>query len=391
MATQNSVNPLSQTRIRIISLTTVGVIVLAGLLWWFLRPKPVVPERPVVEVSRVQTSDVDIYGEYAGRITAQRMAEVRARVEGYVDKILFQEGTLVRQGQPLFVIDKRVYQALAEKAHAQLNKALANANKAERDLARIKPLFEQNAASQLDLDNAEAAYETAKAEVNVAKADLTQAEQVLSYTTVTTPIAGYVDASKADIGTLVGPGSKSLLTTVVKSDTVMINFSMTALDYLNSKNRNVNIGQKDSLRHWDPYVTVTLPDGSEYPHRALVDYASPQVDPTTGTFSVRAVMPNPDYVLMPGEFTRVKVLKDVLDNAVKVQSKAVEIERGGAYVYVVRPDSVVERRYVVTGPEIGNDVIIERGLTPNENIVTEGFHKLHHGMKVTPVAAADKK
>ncbi len=361
----------------------------AIILWFALRPKAATPSLPIVEVSPVTTSDVNVYGEYAGRIRAQQFVEVRARVEGYLEKMFFEEGTHIDKGQTLFIIDRKVYKALAEKARAQLNKARANAQKAERDLARIKPLYEQNAASQLDLDNAEAAYESAKAEESVAAADLTQAELVLSYTTVTSPISGYVSERSADIGTLVGPGGKSLLATVVKSDTVLVDFSMTALDYLNSKNRDVNIGQKSESRQWEPYVTVTLADGSEYPFKGLVDFASPQVDPTTGTFSVRAEMPNPDHVLLPGEFTRVKVLKDVLTNAVNVPSKALEIERGGAYIYVVRPDSVVERRFVETGPETGNNVIIERGLSPDEKIVTEGFHKLRHGMKVRPVAQTD--
>ena len=372
------------------AIIALAVIAAAAIILWFaLRPKAATPSLPIVEVSPVTTSDVNVYGEYAGRIRAQQFVEVRARVEGYLEKMFFEEGTHIDKGQTLFIIDRKVYKALAEKARAQLNKARANAQKAERDLARIKPLYEQNAASQLDLDNAEAAYESAKAEESVAAADLTQAELVLSYTTVTSPISGYVSERSADIGTLVGPGGKSLLATVVKSDTVLVDFSMTALDYLNSKNRDVNIGQKSESRQWEPYVTVTLADGSEYPFKGLVDFASPQVDPTTGTFSVRAEMPNPDHVLLPGEFTRVKVLKDVLTNAVNVPSKALEIERGGAYIYVVRPDSVVERRFVETGPETGNNVIIERGLSPDEKIVTEGFHKLRHGMKVRPVAQTD--
>ena len=372
------------------AIIALAVIAAAAIILWFaLRPKAATPSLPIVEVSPVTTSDVNVYGEYAGRIRAQQFVEVRARVEGYLEKMFFEEGTHIDKGQTLFIIDRKVYKALAEKARAQLNKARANAQKAERDLARIKPLYEQNAASQLDLDNAEAAYESAKAEESVAAADLTQAELVLSYTTVTSPISGYVSERSADIGTLVGPGGKSLLATVVKSDTVLVDFSMTALDYLNSKNRDVNIGQKSESRQWEPYVTVTLADGSEYPFKGLVDFASPQVDPTTGTFSVRAEMPNPDHVLLPGEFTRVKVLKDVLTNAVNVPSKALEIERGGAYIYVVRPDSMVERRFVETGPETGNNVIIERGLSPDEKIVTEGFHKLRHGMKVRPVAQTD--
>ena len=153
----------------------------------------------------------------------------------------------------------------------------------------------------------------------------------LGYTTVRSPISGYISERSADIGTLVGPGGQSLLATVVKSDTVRVDFSMTALDYLRSKARNVNLGHKDSTRKWDPYITVTLADDSQYPFRGLVDFADPQVDPRTGTFSVRAEMPNPEHVLLPGQFTKVKLLLDVRENAVVVPSKALVIEKGGAY------------------------------------------------------------
>ncbi len=371
------------------AIAAVVVAAVIGLvLWAIFKPSPPAPGLPVVEVEPVQAGNVNIYGEYVGRIRAQQFVEVRARVEGYLERILFEEGTFVRRGQTLFVIDPQVYRARVQKARAQLTKARANARKAERDLARITPLYQQNAASQLDLDNAEAARESALAEEHVAAADLTQAELTLSYTAVQSPISGYISQRSADIGTLVGPSGKSLLATVVKSDTVLVDFSMTALDYLRSKNRNVNLGHRSGDREWDPYVTVTLADGSQYPCRGLVDFASPQVDPSTGTFQVRAEMPNPDHVLLPGESTRVKVLMDVVENAVSVPSKAVEIERGGAYVYVVRPDSVVERRFVETGQENGNSVIIERGLAPGEQLVTEGYHKLRHGMKVRPQVSA---
>ncbi len=385
---QSKASVFKSRKTRLIAVSLI-ILAAAGIgLWLFLKPKTEVSRPPIVAVEPVGTSDVNIYGEYAGRIRAQQFVEVRARVEGYLEKMFFEEGTHIDKGQTLFIIDQKVYKARAEKARAQLLKARANSQKAERDLARIRPLYEQNAASQLDLDNAEAAYESAKAEESVAAADLTQAELTLSYTRVTSPISGYVSERSADIGTLVGPGGKSLLATVVKSDSVLVDFSMTALDYLNSKNRNVNIGQRDTNREWEPFVTVTLADGSVYPHRGLVDFASPQVDPATGTFSVRAEMPNPDHVLLPGEFTRVRVLKDVRTDAISVPAKAVEIERGGAYIYVVRPDSVVERRFVETGPEAGNNIIIERGVAAGENIVTEGFHKLRHGMKVLPQTSA---
>ncbi|MDE6497425.1 MAG: efflux RND transporter periplasmic adaptor subunit [Muribaculaceae bacterium] len=362
------------------------VIIVVALYVLLSRPKPQAVELPVVAVQPVEKDDVNIYAEFAGRIRAQQFVEVHARVEGYLQSMNFKEGSYVEKGDLLFTIDPTVYQARAERARAALAKAKAVAQKAERDLNRIRPLYAQNAASQLDLDNAVAAYETANADVTVAEADVKQAALTLSYTRVTAPASGYISETGADMGTLVGPGAKSLLATIVKSDSVRIDFSMTALDYLRSKERNVNLGHDDDLREWDPYVTVTLADGSVYRHRGLLDFASPQVDPKTGTFSVRAEMPNPERALLPGEFTKVKLLMDVRSGAIQVPSKALVVEKGAAYVYVVLPDSFVEKRFVETGPESGNLVIVERGLRSGEKIVVEGYHKLRHGMKVSPVS-----
>jgi len=357
-------------------------VVSAIAVSYIFRKRPAPEMLPVVAVETVRTENVNIYGEYAGRIRAQQFVEIRARVEGYLERMLFAEGTYIEKGQTLFIIDPKLYQARANRAKAQLSKARAQALKAERDLNRIRPLFEQNAASQLDLDNAVAAYESATADVAVCEADLTQAELTLGYTSVRSPASGYISERNADIGALVGPGNQSLLATVVKSDTVRIDFSMTSLEYLRSKARNINLGQRDSTRKWDPYITVTLADGSAYPFRGLVDFADPQIDPKTGTFSVRAEMPNPDHILLPGQFTRVKLLMDVREDAVVVPTKSLIIENGGAYLYVVRPDDVAEKRFVEIGPEVGNNTIVERGLAAGEQIVVEGLHKLSHGMKV---------
>lgn len=367
------------------------LILIAGGIWWWLRPRPQEPVYPVIEAENVVTDDVEIYGEYVGRIRAQQFVEIRARVEGYLEKMLFAEGTYIKKDQVLFIIDPKLYKARVDKAKAQLNKDKANAVKAERDLQRIQPLYDQNAASRLDLDNAVASYESAKAEVAMSEADLAQAEMALGYTTVRSPISGYISERNVDIGTLVGPGGKSLLATIVKSDTVRVDFSMTGLDYLNSKARNVNLGQKDTTRKWNPYITITLPDNSVYPLKGLVDFADPQVDPKTGTFSVRAEMANPDHILLPGQFTRVKLLLDVRENAIIVPTKAIIIEKGGAYIFVVRHDDVVEKRFVELGPEVGNNTVVERGLSSNERIVVEGYHKLAHGQKVRVMTPEEMK
>lgn len=362
-----------------------GAVVLAIIavaLYFIFRKRPQPEVHPTVVVETVTTDDMEIYGEYVGRIRAQQFVEIRARVEGYLEEMLFEEGTYIKKDQVLFVIDPKLYKARVDGARAQLQKDKALELKAKRDLDRIRPLFEQNAASQLDLDNAIASYESAVSAVIMSEADLAQAELALGYTTVRSPISGYISERNVDIGTLVGPGGKSLLATIVKSDTVRVDFSMTALDYLRSKERNVNLGHQDPTRGWNPYITVTLADDSVYPYEGLVDFADPQVDPQTGTFSVRAEMPNPDHVLLPGQFTKVKLLLDVREGAVVVPSKTVIIEKGGAFIYVIRPDNVAERRFIELGPETDNMMIVERGLIPGERIVVEGYHKLMPGMTV---------
>lgn len=352
---------------------------------FLLRPKHVEEILPIVGVDTVRTRNVEVYGEFPGKIRAQQFVEVRARVEGYLEKMMFAEGTRVNKDQVLFIIDPKQYKAQVDRAEALVAKNKAIALKAERDLARIKPLFEQKAASQLDLDNAVAAYESAKADVNVSEANLTEARLALSYTTVRSPISGYISERHVDIGTLVGPGAQSLLANVVKSDTVLVEFKMTDLDYQKSKARNVNLGQQDTSRHWNPYVTITLADKSQYKYKGLVDFADPLVDAKSGTFSVRAEMPNPERELLPGQFTNVKVLLDVRENAVAVPTKAITIEKSGTFIFVVKRDGTVEKRFIQTGPEVGNVTVVERGLRANEVIVVEGQHKLSHGNKVEAV------
>lgn len=360
----------------------VGIIVIVCIYLFLTREKKTEPEAPVVTISTIQQENVNIYGEYVGRIRAQQFVEIRARVEGFLEQMLFEEGTQVKRNQVLFIINQDQYRAKVDKVSAQLKKDEAQVRKAQRDLERIRPLVEQRAASEVELDNAVAAYETAVASVGMTQADLDQAEQELGYTIVRSPISGQISERHVDLGTLVGGNGKSLLATIVKSDTVLIDFGMTALDYLKSKERNIIIGQEDSTRSWQPTVDITLPDNSVYPYKGVVDFADPQVNPKTGTFSVRAEMPNPDRMLLPGQFTKVRALLDVRENATVVPQKALIIEKGGAYVFIMRRDSTVERRFIELGPEFGNNVVVERGVSKGEYIVTEGYHKLTPGMKV---------
>ena len=349
-------------------LALAAVVVVAAVLLIVLTRRKAEPENiPVVQTQTVQTQDVEVYGEYPGTIRAQQFVEVRARVEGYLESMLFEEGSYVEKNQRLFIIDPRQYQATVDKDKAQLEKNKALALQAERALKRIQPLY------------------TAKAEVQMSEADLAQSELALGYTVVRSPISGYISERYVDIGTLVGPGGQSLLATIVKSDTVFVEFKMTDLDYQKSKARNVNFGQTDTSRTWAPFVKITLADKSVYPYSGLVDFADPQVDSKSGTFSVRARMPNPEHELLPGQFTSVTVLLDVRENTVVVPTKAISTEKTGSYIFVYRPNGTVEKRFIEIGPENGNNTIVERGLLAGEEVVVEGQHKLIHGMKARKV------
>lgn len=360
----------------------IPLIILSGIFFISCKKNEVQP--PVVEVEDISIENIEINGEYVGLIRAARSVEIHARVEGFLEKITFNEGKRIVAGEPLFYINNSTYKARVEKAKAQLKKDEAQAAKSQRDVERLRPLYIQNAVSQLDLDNAEAALDMADASVLMSKADLAQAQLELGYTVVRSPLSGYMSQRNVDIGTLVGKSGTSLLATVVQRDTVSVDFKLTSLDYLRSQRRNVHLGERDTTRSWQPTVTVTLADNTVYDEKGIVDFAAPQVDPKTGTFEVRAILPNPNQVLLPGQFTRVKLLLDVMENVMVVPRKAISIEKGGAFIFVVKPDNIVEKRFVETGPEQNNNIVITRGLAKNEKIVAEGYQKLTHGMKVIP-------
>lgn len=367
----------------------IGVLIVVGLSVWLLMrtPAPRLEKLPEVTVSLVDTARMEVFDEYDGTIRASQSVEVTARVEGILEKMLFKEGSYVTKGQPLFIIDPKLYQAQVDRAQAQLDRAKALLDKAKRDLSRIRPLYTQKAASQLDLDNAEAAVECAAADVEICKVDLLEAQITLGYTRVAAPISGFISERMVDVGALVGPGGRSLLATIVRSDTVMVDFSMTSLEYLKSKDRNVNIRCDDGecLDRLPSYVTVLLADGSDYPYRGVVDFADPVVDTKTGTFSVRAEMPNPESRLLPGENTKVKVLLDVLQGVMTVPNVAVQHSGKDNYVYVVSPEGTVERRDIVVGETVGKVTIIKSGLTPGEYVATDCFELLSKDKEVIPV------
>ena len=298
----------------------------------------------------------------------------------------FEEGERVRMNEPLFYINDDQYKARVEKAKAQLKKDEAQAAKAERDVQRLRPLYEQNAASQLDLDNAVAALDMARASVAMSKADLQQAELELSYTVVRSPLTGYISERYADIGSLVGKSNSTRLATVVKSDTVLVDFKLTALDYLRSQRRNVHLGELDTSRSWQPTVSVTLADNSAYGEKGIRSRfrvtagRSPDRD---FRGACRIAQSAPSVVTGTVYAGQVAARRAGKRNGGTQEG---DFNREGRCVYFRRPARqylLVEKRFIELGAEQGNRVVVDRGLSPDEKIVSEGYQKLKHGQHVT--------
>lgn len=270
-------------------------ILITVLCAYLLSPAPAQPQS---EAPPIPTDTTETYSEYTAIITPNRQVEVRARVNGYIEQIHFSTGSYVNKNDLLFTIDPTTYHARVNKAKAQLNKSKALALKAEHDLARIEPLYFQKAASRLDLDNAIAAYEAAKAEVIMSEADLAEAETALNYTALRAPISGFIGETTASIGSLINPSSQSPLTTIINIDTAQIHLNITELDYLRSIEPGTILTRE---------ISITLADGTTLSVIGTVNFSPPQPDSDTVYFSVRAKIPNPNHTLLPGQSVKVKL------------------------------------------------------------------------------------
>ncbi|MEL7448330.1 MAG: efflux RND transporter periplasmic adaptor subunit [Pseudomonadota bacterium] len=350
--------------------------------------EPPPPPQEVV-VSPARQSFFPIYGNYVAVTRPSQDVEVRARVDGFVEAIEYQEGSYVSEGDPLYRIDNRPYAAKIDRLEANLSSATAQLKKSERDVERLQPLYAENAASQLDLDTAIAAMEQARASVAAIEAELAEAQLDLEFTHVTAPIDGLVGARNVDIGGLVGSAGKSLLTTVKRVDPMYVEFRMTALDYLNAQRRRRSyqeqVAAEEEGRAVEGWVSITLPDDSTYGYRGDIAFTEPEVNPETGTFAVRAVVPNPNRQLLPGQYTRARLELDAIPNAVFIDEKTIRVEQGGSYVMVVLPDDTVEQRFIVLGPQNDNEVVVRSGLSKGERVIVEGMHRVQHGQSVVPL------
>lgn len=335
-----------------------------------------------VRTYTVTAGDMPNIVELPGRVAAFRTAEVRARVTGIVQRRLYTEGTDVGEGQPLFRIDPSEMQASYAQVEASLDRAQATAANARAVVERYRPLVDENAISRQEYDAAVAAMREADANVAQLRAQLRASGLQLGYTTVRAPISGRAGRAQVTEGALVSQPEGTLLTTVEQIDRVYVTFNQSATELLRTQ-RAIASGEIDLPDRNAIDVQILFPDGSEYPIPGKIDFLAVSVQESTGTVEVRAEVPNPNGMLLPGEFVRGRVTVGTRRNAVSVPQPAVLLANDGGSVYVVGKDGTVEARKVTLGEMVEGRWIIEDGLRPGEQVIVSRLQMLRPGMPVT--------
>ena len=361
--------PLRRTAITVAGL---AMILLAGCEKAATPPPPV----PTVDVISVVAKDVPIYREWVGSLDGDVNATIRPQVTGYLIKQNYREGDAVKKGQTLFEIDPRTFKAAVDQAAAARSKQQAIATTAAANLARIKPLAEKNAVSQKDLDDAVGSDLSARAALDQASAALETAALNLEFTKIVSPISGIAGIAKAQIGDLLSPSAQTELTTVSAVDPVKVYINISEREYLTYTGNATRV-EKIPLE-------LILVDGSRYPKPGRFLLLDRQVDPTTGTFKVGALFPNPDGRLRPGQFAKIRATSSVHKGALLVPQRAVTEIQGKYLVAVVGEGNKVDIRPVTPGDRIGSDWIISEGLKDGEKIIVEGTQKVRPGALVNP-------
>jgi membrane fusion protein (multidrug efflux system) len=344
------------------------------------EPAVVAPE---VYVAEVVQKDVPVYMEVVGQTRGSQDVDIRARVEGFLDSIDFSEGSYVHEGDLLYQIDPKPLEAALAQAKGKLATSQARLDQATVTVNRMKPLADQQAVSLQELDNALANQHAARAEVDAGKAAVEKAELDLGYTTIKSPIDGIVGITEVKAGNLVGSGESTLLTTVSTVDPVLFRGGISEADYLRmSRNIDVRRGSRDGK---NVEVHLLLADGTEFTHTGTFEAIERAVDPTTGTLSLQVSFPNPERLLRPGQYGRIRFASEIRKGAVLVLQRAVQELQDRFNVMVVGPDNKVSMRSVKVGPRVGDLWVIDEGLKPGEKVVVEGLQRLRDGMTVTAV------
>ncbi|HET9293557.1 MAG TPA: efflux RND transporter periplasmic adaptor subunit [Gemmatimonadales bacterium] len=346
---------------------------------------PPPPPPPSVTVMPVQVRDVPVYREFTGETKGAEDVEIRARVAGFLERQAYTEGTPVRRGALLFVIDPKPLEAALRRARADRAEAVARFERATVQANRLRPLAAQNAVSQQDLDNALASEQASRAAVDAARAAETSAELDLSYTRVTSPIDGMAGIANVDVGQYVGSPEPTVLTVVSALDPIKVAFNISESEYLELA-RATSAGGR-ARRNPEAIVELQLADGSVHPEKGRVTIVGRGVDPGTGTMLLEAEFPNPQGIVRPGQFARVRIPVTVAKDAIIIPQRAVQELQGTYNVYVVGADSTAEIRPVKPANRVGSDWVIGEGLRAGERVIVDGLQKVRPGVKVVPTAA----
>lgn len=351
---------------------------------------------PAPEVSVQTVTPVTAPGnyEFIAQTAASRTVEIRARVQGFLLKRHFEEGGHVNEGDMLFTIDPRSFEANVQIARAQLAQAKAQLALAESNLVRVKEGVEKGGIAQADLDRAQAQRDQSVAEVKLSEARVVNAELELSYTKIVSPVSGTIGRAEKQEGALVDSGANSLLATSQQVDPIYVNFNVSERDVLKWRS-DVATGRIKLVSEKHLPTQITLSDGTVFESPGSINFVDVKVDPDTGTAMIRAEFPNPKLRLMPGQFVKLKILGVERPNVLTVPQEAVLNTPNGTFVLMVDADGKAERRPVTLGDWLGSDWVVDAGIKAGERVIVDNLQKVQPGMPVrivgTEGAAAPKK
>jgi membrane fusion protein, multidrug efflux system len=335
---------------------------------------------PAVTVVKVTAGEIKPATTFTGRIEAKNKVDLRARVDGFLEKRLFTEGADVKEDELLFVIEKGLYQAAVDQAKAALETAEATLKLADIDVDRQTQLIQRNVVAQATLDQVTAKQGEARGAMLAQKAALERAELQLSYTDIKSPISGRIGRASVSVGNFVSP-SNSALATIVSQDPIYASFPVTQREMLAVRK------QQAANKGGEYVIYVRLADGSRYPSAGKIDFLDNTVNQGTDTVQVRAIFANPDRVLVDGQLVTVVAEEGKGESALLAPQQALQVDQTGPYVLVVDKDNKIEIRRVETDVARGANIVIRKGLAENELIVTEGIQRVRPGQVVTPTEA----
>ncbi len=356
----------------------VSVCVLAGCKKEEAKP----PSPPEVKVFTAENKDIPVSSEWIGETLGAEDIEIRSRVEGYVEGIYFTEGTNVSQGQLLYTIDTKELEQKLIEAKGRLYEAKTLLVQAENDVKRFKPLAEAGAVSQQRYEIAEATFEARKGSVESAEAAVRLAEINLGYSRVTSPISGVIGITQFKVGDYVNKTQNSLLNTVSNVDPIRVRFNVSETEYLSFRKAAIENSESGKRMAAKFDVEMILSDGSVYPFDGKVNVADRQVDPSTGTLMLEASFQNPQQLLRPGQYSKVRSVTKVITSALIIPTRAIVELQGQFQVFTVGSDGMTQLKTIKKGPQYGQFTVVESGLAPGDKVIAEGIQKVKPGIAV---------